>query len=175
MTGTNTEDPKTTRVQTPLHLLQVLTRTLNQQLAEACEQAQADAKTALENIEREHAELTEQLNAAQQQAGTAEDGSPASSTRIDDLITSLAALTQSRDGAQEYVRQLQSDVRQTLRLAKGLDRIDLQVSQAIEKRNNPSASTKPSGRSGPRRSRSRKPAASGENGKTNTPSTDTSD
>lgn len=170
MTGTNnTEDPKTARVQTPLHLLQVLTRTLNEHLADACEQAQADARVALDNLEREHAALTEQLAAAQQQQPpAAEDASTAQpSVAIDDLTTALAALTQSRNAAQEYVRQLQSDVRQTLRLAKGLDRIDLQVSQAIDKRNSPAAPAKSGGRSAPRRSRNRKPASG--NGNTNVP------
>ncbi len=161
MTGTNnTEDPKTARVQTPLHLLQVLTRTLNEHLADACEQAQVDAKAALDNLEREHNVLTEQLATAQQSQPTTTDGDSAAqpSITIDELTTALATLTQSRNAAQEYVRQLQSDVRQTLRLAKGLDRIDLQVSQAIEKRNSPDAPAKSGGRSAPRRSRNRKPA-----------------
>lgn len=169
MTGMNTtEDPQIARVPTPLHLLQVLTRTLNENLASACEQAQVDARIALDNLEREYNALTTQLAAAQQS-----DGSTPTPANIDELSAALADLSQSRNAAQEYVRQLQSDVRQTLRLAKGLDRIDLQVSQAIEKRDSPATPSKSGGRSAPRRSRNRKPAAerNNSNPENNTPAT----
>jgi len=159
-----TEDKQAARVQTPLHLLQVLTRTLNEHLAEACSQAETDAQKALDKLDREHAKLQDKLDQAQQklaEADTEASGKPADKLRskVDELTAEMAALSQSRSDAQDYIRQLQSDVRQTLRLAKGLDRIDLQVTQAIEKRNDPAAASKPTKRPPQRRSRSRKPAA----------------
>ena len=163
MTG-KTEDKQSARVQTPLHLLQVLTRTLNEHLAEACSQAEADAQKALDKLEREHAKLQERLDQAQQKLANVDpeaNGKTPDKLRgkVDELSTEMAALTQARSDAQDYIRQLQSDVRQTLRLAKGLDRIELQVSQAIEKRNDPTAAGKPTKRPPQRRSRNRKPAA----------------
>ncbi|SDS86212.1 hypothetical protein SAMN05216198_2983 [Halopseudomonas litoralis] len=158
MTG-QTDDNQTARVQTPLHLLQVLARTLNDHLAEACTQAEADARTALEKLDREHQALQEKLDQAQKkQIAREQDGSEPVEHEIEELTTAMAALTQSRTEAQDYIRQLHSDVRQTLRLAKGLDRIDLQVTQAIEKRDNPSAQNKPAGRPSQRRSRNKKSA-----------------
>ena len=162
MTG-QTEDNKGARVQTPLHLLQVLARTLNEHLAEACTQAEADAQKALEKLDREHLKLQEKLDEAQQKlvAREQEDSKPVEklTTKIEELTTAIAALTQSRNDALDYIRQLQSDVRQTLRLAKGLDRIDLQVTQAIEKRDSPAPAARAGGRQAPRRPRNRKPAA----------------
>jgi len=157
-----TEDQKSARVPTPLHLLQVLARTLNEHLAEACTQAEADAHKALEKLDREQVKLQEKLTEAQQKlAARQQDGDkPVEkvTAKIEELTTAMATLSQSRDEAQDYIRQLQQDVRQTLRLAKGLDRIDLQVTQAIEKRDNPSPAPRSGNRQTPRRTR-RKPAA----------------
>ena len=162
MTG-QTEDNKAARVQTPLHLLQVLARTLNEHLAEACTQAEADAHKALEKLDSEHLKLQEKLDEAQQKLNTREqEGStPVENLtpKVEELTAAITALTQSRTAAQDYIRQLQIDVRQTLRLAKGLDRIDLQVTQAIEKRDNPTPPARSGGRQAPRRPRNRKPAA----------------
>lgn len=162
MTG-KTEDKQSARVQTPLHLLQVLTRTLNEHLAEACSQAEADARKALDKLEREHARQQERLDQAQQKLAAVDPEANGKTTdklrgKIDELSAEMAVLTQSRSDAEDYFRQLQNDVRQTLRLAKGLDRIDLQVTQAIERRNDPAASKAPK-RPPQRRSRSRKAAA----------------
>lgn len=161
MTG-QPNDNTAARVQTPLHLLQVLARTLNEHLAEACTQAEADAHKALEKLDSKLLSLQAELDQAQQElsAREQEDSKPAEklATSIEELTTALAALTQSRNDAQDYIRQLQSDVRQTLRLAKGLDRIDLQVTQAIEKRDNPTPPARSGGRQAPRRPRNRKPA-----------------
>lgn len=159
MTGT-TRKKTSSPVPTPLHLLQGLTRTLNEHLSQACEQAQEDARKALEKLTREQQELAEQLQQAQADVSTespdAEGKAPEKAQEsIDELAARLAQLNQARQDADDYARQLQSDVRQTLRLARGLERIDLQATQAIEKRNNPVASTS----SGKRRSRSRKPAS----------------
>ena len=49
----------TTKVLTPLHLLQTLTRTLNEHLGEACQQAEKDARKALEKLNRQHGKLQE--------------------------------------------------------------------------------------------------------------------
>lgn len=164
MTG-RTEDQKSARVPTPLHLLQVLARTLNEHLADACTQAEADANKALEKLDREQAKLQEKLAEAQEKlAARQQEGSkPVEkvTARIEELTASLATLDQARDDAQGYIRQLQQDVRQTLRLAKGLDRIDLQVTQAIEKRDNPTAVPRSGNRQAPRRGR-RKPGAATE-------------
>ena len=146
MTGT-TRKKTSSPVPTPLHLLQGLTRTLNEHLSQACEQAQEDARKALEKLTREQQELAEQL----QQAQEAEQAQ----NSIDELKARLAQLNQARQDADDYARQLQNDVRQTLRLARGLERIDLQATQAIEKRNNPTAPNS----AGKRRSRSRKPSS----------------
>lgn len=146
MTGT-TRKKTSSPVPTPLHLLQGLTRTLNEHLSQACEQAQEDARKTLEKLTREQQELAEQL----QQAQAAEQAQES----INELKARLAQLNQARQDADDYARQLQNDVRQTLRLARGLERIDLQATQAIEKRNNPTAPSS----AGKRRSRSRKPSS----------------
>lgn len=143
-------------VQSPLHLLQVLTRTLNEHLSEACTQAQADAQEALDKLDSEQQTLTEKLE--QTRRKLTEDGAQ-DEGQLDELTEQLNAINQARDDAQGYVRQLQTDVRQTLRLAKGLERIELQATQAIDKRNNPEAAAAAK-RPATRRSRSRKPAAS---------------
>lgn len=135
-------------MQTPLHLLQVLTRTLNEHLADACNQAQADAQEVLDKLDREQQQLAKQLEQAQAE-GAAEDK---------ELTEQLASLATARKDAQQYAAQLQSDVRQTLRLAKGLERIDMQVTQSIEKRNAPAAPG-PGKRPPARRSRNRRPSS----------------
>lgn len=148
MTG-KSEKQASVPVQTPLHLLQVLTRTLNEHLADACNQAQADAQEALDKLEQEQQALAKQLEQMQdEQPG---DDSKAS----EELTAQMATLAKTRKDAEQYAAQLQSDVRQTLRLAKGLERIDLQVTQSIEKRNAPAAAGK---RPPARRSRNRKPS-----------------
>ncbi|MFA5677142.1 MAG: hypothetical protein WC953_01850 [Pseudomonas sp.] len=161
MTG-KTRKQSSPPVQTPLHLLQVLTRTLNEHLMQACDQAQEDAQKALDKLDREQHKLAEKLEQIQEKLTPANLESSGKSPeklqgKVEELTTRMTLLKQARHEAEEYIRQLQSDVRQTLRLAKGLERIDLQATQAIDKRNNPSAAT---GSPGKRRSRSRKPAAS---------------
>lgn len=156
-----TGKPEPATVQSPLHLLQVLTRTLNEHLAEACTQAQADAQQALEKLEREQQELSGKLEQARgnQAEGHAQDDSEPTGkqqNRPDELAERFDAVNLARSDAEHYLRQLQADVRQTLRLAKGLERIELQASQAIDKRNNPEASATAK-RPASRRSRSRKP------------------
>ena len=157
MTGT-TGKQTSAPVQTPLHLLQVLTRTLNEHLAQACDQAQEDAQKVLEKLEGEQQKLAEKRERARgrQTADSAEASgkSEKRQDKLDELDARMSQLSQARRDAEEYMRQLQSDVRQTLRLARGLERIDLQATQAIEKRNNPTPTTG----SSKRRSRSRKPA-----------------
>ena len=147
-------------VQTPLHLLQVLTRTLNDHLAQACDQAQTDARKVLEKLDREQQKIAEKLEQTQQKlAGDNADGASSDKRqgKLNELNERMEAVRRARSEAEDYVRQLQNDVRQTLRLAKGLERIDHQASQAIEKRNNPEAAAarRPAGR----RSRGRRPAA----------------
>lgn len=161
MTGKTRKEPSVP-VQTPLHLLQVLTRTLNEHLAQACGQAQEDAQKALEKLDREQHKLAEKLGQAQEKL--TEESSEASGKspeklqgKIEELTARMTLLNQAHHEAEDYIRQLNSDVRQTLRLARGLERIDLQVTQAIDKRNNPAAATSSSGK---RRSRSRKPSTS---------------
>ena len=75
---------------------------------------------------------------------------------IADLRAALETLEQSRNNAERYIAQLEADVRQTLRLAKGLDRIDAQVTQALDKRDAPKPAAKPRNRRAPTR---RKPSA----------------
>lgn len=149
-------------VPTPLHLLQTLTRTLNDHLANACNQVQADAQKALDKLEHEQQKLAEKLKQAQEKqaaTNTEHDGTSSDTlqNRIEQLTERMSELTQTHKDAEQYNRQLQNDVRQTLRLAKGLERIDLQVTQSIEKRNTP-ASAGTNKRTPTRRSRSRKPS-----------------
>lgn len=145
---------------TPLHLLQTLTRTLSEHLGQACSQAQEDAQKALDKLDREQQKLTDKL--AQSEAKLAAEDAPDSGksverlhSKIAELNSELEVLNQARQQAQDYIRQLNNDVRQTLRLARGLERIEGQAGQAIEKRNNPASTAS----GGQRRSRSRKPAA----------------
>ena len=159
-----TAKPEAATVQSPLHLLQILTRTLNEHLAEACTQAQTDAQKALDKLEQEQQKLADKLEQARSKlaANDAQDSETSSDrhqAKLDELTVRLDAASQARNEAEGYIRQLQSDVRQTLRLAKGLERIELQASQAIDKRNNPDAAGTAK-RPATRRSRSRRPAAS---------------
>ena len=174
-----TAKPESATVQSPLHLLQVLTRTLNEHLAEACNQAQTDAQQALDKLEQEQQKLADQLEQARSKlaADGAQDNEESSAKHqasLDELTGQLDAASQARSEAESYIRQLQSDVRQTLRLAKGLERIDVQATQAIDKRNNPEASTTAK-RPTARRSRSRKPAASDGPTQPNPPSPEAKD
>ena len=170
----NTGKPESATVQSPLHLLQVLTRTLNEHLSEACTQAQTNAQEALDKLVREQQELTEQLEQTRStlsEDGTQDDGQPSDrhQGKLGELTERLDAVNQARNDAEGYIRQLQSDVRQTLRLAKGLERIELQATQAIDKRNSPEAAAAAK-RPATRRSRSRKPAASDGTAQQNPPS-----
>ncbi len=149
------------KVSSPLHLLQTLTRTLNEHLAEACSKAEKDARKALDKLLRQQEKLELKLRQAEEKLAnrTAEDpDKPASKTRrkLADLQAALEELKTARSNAESYIKQLEADVRQTLRLAKGLERIDAQVGQALEKRDAPKPAAKPRSRRAPAR---RKPAA----------------
>lgn len=143
-------------VSSPLHLLQTLTRTLNEHLAEACSQAEQDAQKVLDKLQRQQEKLDLKLSQTQQKLSareTEQPEKPANKTRkkLSELEAAKVELHEARLKAESYIKQLGSDVRQTLRLAKGLERIDSQVGQALEKRDNPApAAAKP---------RSRRPAA----------------
>lgn len=159
---TSTDKPTATdKVSSPLHLLQTLTRTLNEHLTEACEKAVKDAGKALEKLHRQQEKLEDKLRQSEAKLAerTAEDpNKPAGKTRrkIADLQAALLELKQARSNAESYIEKLEADVRQTLRLAKGLDRIDAQVSQALDKRDAPKPAAKPRSRRAPAK---RKPSA----------------
>ncbi|MEL0169755.1 MAG: AlgP family protein [Pseudomonadaceae bacterium] len=159
---TSTDKPKSTdKVSSPLHLLQTLTRTLNEHLAEACDKAVKDAGKAVEKLQRQQEKLEEKLKQSEEKLAerTAEDPNKAASKtrrKIADLQAALLELKQARKQADSYVAQLKTDVEQTLRLAKGLDRIDTQVTQALVKRDAPKPAAKPRTRRAPAK---RKPAA----------------
>ena len=157
-----TSKPSSNPVATPLHLLQGLTRTLNEHLAEACNRAEEDAQAVLNKLTQKQTKVREKQAQTQTRLAEAE---AADDTKAKDKLTlklheqseQLTALEQACSEAERYAQQLNSDVRQTLRLAKGLERIELQAGQAIEKRNNPAPATNK--RPATRRSRPRKPAA----------------
>ncbi|QJD59530.1 hypothetical protein HG264_11740 [Pseudomonas sp. gcc21] len=162
MTATS-QGKKSSRVPTPLHLLQTLTRTLNEQLGEACQQAEHDAVKALEKLERQKAKLDDKLTEARDKLAARQSGEEHKSVnkaqnRVEELEAALAELNKARNAAAAYVKQLRLDIRQTLRLAKGFERIDGQVSQAIEKRDNPDQAPPSRPRNGQRRGRSKSPA-----------------
>lgn len=156
MTSTNSKPAKSSdKVSNPLHLLQTLTRTLNEHLSEACSQAEQDAQKALDKLQRQQEKLDLKLAETQDKlsARQAEQPEkPANKTRkkLSELEAAKIELHEARLKAESYIKQLSSDVRQTLRLAKGLERIDNQVSQALEKRDKPAPEAKP---------RARRPAA----------------
>lgn len=138
------ESRKAERVATPLHLLQTLTRTLNDHLSDACRQAEDDARKALEKLNRQYAKLDAKLGEAREKVAARERGEQdkpvaKAQAKVAELEAALAQLGQARSAAEEYVKQLKADIRQTLRLAKGFERIDGQVAQALEKRDNPAA------------------------------------
>lgn len=144
-----------TKVNTPLHLLQTLTRTLNEHLGEACQQAEKDARKALEKLNRQHEKLQEKLAETQEKLASRQaNGNDAKSldkshNKINTLQQALDELQASRSAAEDYTRQLQHDIQQTLRIGKGLERIEGQAAQAIEKRGKPPT---------PARARNRKPS-----------------
>lgn len=155
------EGKKKERVATPLHLLQTLTRTLNDHLCEACQQAEEDARKALEKLSRQHAKLDGKLAEAREKLAARQQGQDEGKSvakaqaKVDELQASIDELQQARGSAESYIKQLKSDIRQTLRLAKGFERIDGQVTQALEKRDNPKPSAPRKPRSGQRRNRPR--------------------
>ncbi|SDT21895.1 hypothetical protein SAMN05216421_3186 [Halopseudomonas xinjiangensis] len=159
------EAKKTGKVTTPLHLLQTLTRSLKDHLGEACQQAEQDAHKALEKINRQHAKLDAKLVEARDKLSARQSGAENKSVskaqdKVEELEQAMSDLGQSREAAETYIKQLKGDIRQTLRLAKGFDRIETQVNQAIDKRDNPQAAAeedKP--RRAPRRNRGRKSPA----------------
>ncbi|MBL4833369.1 MAG: hypothetical protein JKY26_05275 [Pseudomonas sp.] len=148
---------------TPLHLLQTLTRTLNEHLADACREAEKDARKAMEKLTRQHAKLQEKLAEAEEKlasrkaSGADRKAIEKSEQKIAGLLAGMNELQDARNAADSYTRQLQNDVRQTLRIAKGLERIESQADLAIEKRNNPKPPSKPANRT--RKPRNRKPSA----------------
>ena len=97
--------------------------------------------------------LSKREKLAARQNGEEQKSVPKAQARVDELEVALQELSEARSSAEAYVKQLRYDIRQTLRLAKGFERIDGQVSQAIEKRDNPEQAAPPRSRSGPRRSR----------------------
>lgn len=147
---------------TPLHLLQTLTRTLNEHLADACREAEKDARKAMEKLTRQHTKLQEKLAEAEEKLAHRKESDAdrkaieKSEQKIASLLQGLNELQEARTSAEAYTRQLQSDVRQTLRIAKGLERIESQADLAIEKRNNPKPPRQTANRS--RKPRGRKPA-----------------
>lgn len=140
MSGSETR--KSERVATPLHLLQTLTRTLNDHLTEACQQAEDDARKALEKLNRQHAKLDAKLGEAREKVAARERGDEDKSVskaqaKVAELEAALAELVKARGTAEHYIKQLKTDIRQTLKLAKGFERIEVQAAQAIEKRDTP--------------------------------------
>ncbi|SDT89565.1 AlgP family protein [Halopseudomonas salegens] len=130
-------------ITTPLHLLQTLTRTLHEHLGEACSQAEADAEKALGKLQRQLDKLAskrgETVNKLKIKEAD-ERGEKAlnkSRAKLAELDSAIEQLSQAQKEAQSYLRQLRNDVRQTLRLAKGFERIEQQAAQAIDKRDNP--------------------------------------
>lgn len=154
-----------TKVTTPLHLLQTLTRTLNEHLGEACQQAEKDARKALEKLNRQHEKLQEKLAEAEEKlAARQANGNDAKSldkshSKLETLQQAITELQASRSAAEDYTRQLQNDIQQTLRIAKGLERIEGQAAQAIEKRGKPPASPRARNRKPGNPARRKKPAA----------------
>ena len=155
------------KVSSPLHLLQTLTRTLNEHLAEACSTAEKDARKAHEKLLRQQEKLELKLRQAEEKLAnrTAEDPDK-TRRKLADLQAALDELKTARDSAESYIKQLEADVRQTLRLAKGLERIDAQVGQALEKRDAPKPAAKPRSRRAPARRKpaTRKPAPAASEG-----------
>ena len=153
------------KVSNPLNLLQTLTRTLNEHLADACNQAEQDAQKALAKLLRQQEKLDLKLSQTKQKLSAREaeqPEKPANKTRkkLAELESAKVELHEARLRAESYIKQLSSDVRQTLRLAKGLERIDTQVGQALEKRDNPKPAAKPRTRrpAAPRNNNSAKPS-----------------
>lgn len=145
-------------IPTPLHLLHNLTRTLNEELHSACERAEQEALKALDKLDRQQAKLRDKLSEAEQrlaqkrQEQAGKKSLARTTDKIAELRLALKELQGARKDAQAYVRQLRSDTRETLRLAKGLQRLEQQVGEAIERRDNPSTA--------PRRRRTPTKAAS---------------
>ncbi|KAA0691885.1 hypothetical protein DT594_16795 [Halopseudomonas laoshanensis] len=152
------------KVTTPLHLLQTLTRTLNEHLGEACQQAEKDARKALEKLNRQHEKLLEKIAEAEEKLGSRQaNGNDAKSleksqTKLSALQQALSELQTSRAAAEDYTRQLQNDIQQTLRIGKGLERIEGQAAQAIEKRGKPPAPARVRNRKPGNNARRKKPA-----------------
>lgn len=165
MTSKDKDTGQSAPVITPLHLLQTLTRTLNEHLADACREAEKDARKAMEKLTRQHAKLQEKLAEAEEKlasrkaSGAERKAIEKSEQKIAGLLSGLNELQEARNAAEGYTRQLQNDVRQTLRIAKGLERIESQADLAIEKRNNPKPQGKTANRT--RKPRTRKAAARG--------------
>ncbi|HEC51997.1 hypothetical protein LCGC14_0046910 [marine sediment metagenome] len=151
-TDNSTKAPKAgDKVSNPLHLLQTLTRTLNEHLASACNQAEQDAQKVMDKLQRQQEKLELKLSQTQQKLAareTEQPDKPANKTRkkLGELEAAKLELHEARQKAESYIKQLNSDVRQTLRLAKGLERIDSQVGQALEKRDTPAPAAKPRAR-----------------------------
>lgn len=152
------------KVTTPLHLLQTLTRTLNEHLGEACQQAENDGRKALEKLNRQHTKLQEKLAeaeeklAARQASGNDAKSLEKTQSKLTTLQQAMEELQAARKAAELYTRQLQDDIRQTLRIGKGLERIEGQAGQAIEKRGKPPAPRSKSTQAGGSPRRKRKPA-----------------
>src|SRR5690554_8239396 len=89
-------------VPTPLHLLQGLTRTLNEHLAEACQRAEEDAQKVLDKLAQKRARLDEKT--AQAEARLAEARASGGSTdKLEKLDGKLSELKIGRASCRERV------------------------------------------------------------------------
>ena len=107
---------------------------------------------------RKLAETQEKL-AARQANGNDTKSLDKTQSKISTLQQAMNELQASRKAAEDYTRQLQDDIRQTLRIGKGLERIEGQAGQAIEKRGKPPTATRAKSRQpGTPRRKPRNPA-----------------
>src|SRR5690554_7478868 len=99
-------------VPTPLHLLQGLTRTLNEHLAEACQRAEEDAQKVLDKLAQKRARLLEKAAQAEARLAEArtsdacEDKLEKLDSKLSELRERLAVVAQAR--SEEHTSELQS-------------------------------------------------------------------
>jgi len=134
---------KKTTVQTPLHLLQELSRSLLDHLEEAGVQAQADTEKLLLKLDKQRGKAQEKLEAARQSLDSAAAAGKASAqakarARIEKFELLLEALQASDLETRNYLTQLKADIQESLRLAQQhVGKAGAAAAQAIAAREQP--------------------------------------
>ncbi|MGK9065943.1 AlgP family protein [Stutzerimonas chloritidismutans] len=126
-------------VDTPLHLLQQLSRSLVEHLQKACGSAQREAEVLLAKLEKQRGKTQEKLVKARAKLDDAGSAGKAKAqtrarSRISELDDMLALLQSRQSETLNYLAELKRDAEQALKLAEGVTQVQQAAAKALEAR-----------------------------------------